>query len=49
MDLLNEKFALSNSNSHLCLVKGKGGMPVIDIKNKFATAVISLQGAHVLS
>jgi len=49
MDLLNEKFALSNSNNRLCLVKGKGGMPVIDIKNKFATAVISLQGAHVLS
>ena len=49
MKLLNEKFALSNGKTHLRLVKGNGGIPVIDIKNKFATAVISLHGAHVLS
>lgn len=49
MKRLNEKFALSNGKNHLCVVEGNGGMPVIDIKNKFATAVISLQGAHVLS
>jgi len=49
MKLLNEKFALSNGNSHLCIVKGDGDIPLIDIKNKFATATISLQGAHVLS
>ena len=49
MKRLNEKFALSNGKNHLCVVEGNGGIPVIDIRNKFATAVISLQGAHVLS
>lgn len=49
MELLNNKFALNNGNNHLCFTEGKGGMPVIDIKNKFASAIISLQGAHLLS
>jgi len=49
MKLLNEKYSLSNGNNHLRIVKGSGGLPVIDIENKFAKAVISLQGAHVLS
>lgn len=49
MDLLNEKSAIKNGNNYICFTKGKGGIPVIDIKNKYATAIISLQGAHVLS
>ena len=49
MELLKENFALTGNNNHLCFTEGKGGIPVIDIKNKFATAIISLQGAHVLS
>ncbi|MCX2980843.1 D-hexose-6-phosphate mutarotase [Halieaceae bacterium IMCC14734] len=49
MQRLNEKFALDGEDHHLCVVQGKGGMPVIDIRNRFATAFISLQGAHVLS
>jgi len=49
MELLNEQFALKNGNNHLCFTKGKGGIPIIDIKNKYATAIISLQGAHLLS
>ncbi|MCK4834195.1 MAG: D-hexose-6-phosphate mutarotase [Gammaproteobacteria bacterium] len=49
MELLNEKFALKNGNNYLCFKTGKGETPVIDIKNEFASAVISMQGAHLLS
>jgi glucose-6-phosphate 1-epimerase len=49
MKLRDEKYSLSNGNNHLCIVEGSGGLPMIDIKNKFSTALISLQGAHVLS
>ncbi|MEH6580737.1 MAG: hypothetical protein V7754_02290 [Halioglobus sp.] len=46
MKRLNEKFSIKNGNNHLCVVEGKGGIPAIYIRNKFATAIISLQGAH---
>ena len=49
MELLNEKFELKNLTNYLCFTKDKGGMPTIDIKNKHGSAIISLQGAHVLS
>ena len=49
MDFHKEKFAFKAGDNYLCFNKGEGGMPLIDIKNKYATAVISLQGAHILS
>ena len=49
MELHNEKFALKNGNNYLCFTTGKGDIPIIDIKNKYAKAIISLQGAHLLS
>ena len=33
----------------LDIVQGPGGLPVIEIRNRFATARISVHGAHVLS
>ena len=49
LDLLNENFAFSNDTHRLSFNLGKGGIPVIEIMNAQATAVISLQGAHLLS
>jgi glucose-6-phosphate 1-epimerase len=49
MELLNEKFAFKSVNNHICFLKGEGGIPIIDIRNKFGAAIISLQGAQVLS
>jgi len=49
MDSDNEKFALITADNYICFADGKGGLPVINIKNKYATASISLQGAHILS
>jgi glucose-6-phosphate 1-epimerase len=40
---------VTNSINQLCFSTGKGGIPVIDIKNQYGSAIISLQGAHVLS
>jgi len=45
---LNKKFSI-NTNQHLNFKSGEGGIPLVEIENEFATAVISLQGAHVLS
>lgn len=49
IEILNKTFSFKNNDSHLIFKKGKGDIPVIEIKNNFATALISLQGAHVLS
>ena len=49
MEPHNEKFSLKSALNRFCFSKGKGGIPVIDIRNKFGTAIISLQGAHLLS
>ena len=46
---LNQQFALQADNNHLSIVEGKGGLPVIDINNELGSALISLQGAHLLS
>ncbi|HHJ35539.1 MAG TPA: D-hexose-6-phosphate mutarotase [Gammaproteobacteria bacterium] len=46
---LNKLFALQERNNTLQVRAGEGGIPVIDIRNRFACARISLQGAHVLS
>jgi len=45
---LNKNFSI-DSNQHLKFKMGDGGIPLVEIENEFATAVISLQGAHVLS
>jgi len=45
---LNKNFSI-DSNQHLNFKMGDGGIPLVEIENEFATAVISLQGAHVLS
>ena len=45
---LNKSFSI-DSNQHLNFEMGDGGIPLVEIENEFATAVISLQGAHVLS
>ena len=46
---LNNEFSLSSEKSSLRFKTGKSGIPVVEIKNTLASAVISLQGAHVLS
>ncbi len=46
---LNKKFALNSSINQLNIVEGKGGIPLIEVFNAHASALISLQGAHLLS
>lgn len=46
---LNIEFSLSDENSSLHFRMGEGEIPVVKIKNNQASAMISLQGAHVLS
>lgn len=47
--LLNESFSFSKGNQSLSFKLGKGDIPVIDVRNEQASALISLQGAHLLS
>lgn len=49
IERLNEQFSHINKNNVLSIKAGKGGIPVIEIKNEQASALISLQGAHILS
>ena len=45
---LQEKFALNNNNQcHIDIVEGSGGLPLLKVNNKFATAEIYLQGAQL--
>jgi len=46
---LNQQFAINDSDNSLTFKIGKGDIPVVEIKNKHASAVISMQGAHLLS
>ena len=46
---LNESFAFTNGNQSLSIKLGGGDIPVIDVRNEQASAIISLQGAHLLS
>lgn len=46
---LNNKFALQVSDNQLSIVAGRGGIPFIEVFNRYANALISLQGAHILS
>lgn len=46
---LNNEFSLEINDNNLHFVEGKGGIPFIEIHNGHASALISLQGAHILS
>jgi len=49
IEQLNRKFALQNGDNVVRFKAGKGNVPVAEIKNEQASAVVSLQGAHLLS
>ena len=46
---LNEEFSLKHDEHSLSFQEGRGGIPVIEIFNQHASALVSLQGAQVLS
>jgi glucose-6-phosphate 1-epimerase len=46
---LNNEFSLEVGNNNLHFITGKGGIPFVEIYNQHASALISLQGAHLLS
>ena len=46
---LNQEFSLEVNDNNLHFVEGKGGIPFIEIHNRHASVLISLQGAHILS
>jgi len=46
---LNNEFSLASANNNLSIKTGEGGITVIEVKNIHASAIISLQGAHILS
>ncbi|MDX8404331.1 MAG: D-hexose-6-phosphate mutarotase [Mariprofundaceae bacterium] len=45
LEQLNEKHGIAKQ---LTFVSGKGGMPIVEIKNNLGKASIALQGAHLL-
>jgi len=49
IDELNQRFSLDDGGNRLQFKAGEGGIPVIEIQNRRASSVISLQGAQVLS
>ncbi len=49
LEKLNNDFSLHDNGNTLRFKAGKGGITVVEIKNQHASAVISLQGAHILS
>jgi len=49
LDILNKVYGLSDAEARINFKMGKGGIPAVEIKNKQAQALISLQGAHLLS
>jgi len=49
LEQLNENFAFSDGENFLRFKMGEGGILLIEIHNDQASAVISMQGAHVLS
>lgn len=46
---LNDEFSLEIHGNNLHVIAGKGDIPFVEIHNKHASALISLQGAHLLS
>ena len=49
IDQLNNEFSLQNGDSYLRFKNGEGDIPVVEIHNQHSSALISLQGAHLLS
>lgn len=49
LDKLNNDFALQKNGNTLYFKTGKGGITVVEVQNQHASAIISLQGAHILS
>lgn len=49
LEQLNTDFSFDDGVSSLCFKMGKADIPLIEIHNEHASAVISLQGAHILS
>lgn len=46
---LNDTFAIDQPDNKVEISEGKGGIPVIEVYNRFGNLLISLQGAHILS
>ncbi len=49
VEQLNKVFALKTTDNSVSFINGKGDIPFVEIHNQYASALISLQGAHVLS
>jgi len=49
IDQLNNEFSLEVAGNNLHFKKGEGDLPVVEIHNRHGSALISLQGAHILS
>ena len=51
MDLqqLNDDFGFNTEHNHVHFKTGEGDIPLIEVQNKYASAIISLQGAQLLS
>jgi len=49
IDELNNEFSLEVAGNDLHFKMGRGGLPVVEIHNQHGSALISLQGAHLLS
>ena len=49
IDQLNNEFSLEVGNNYLHFKTGEGGIPVVEIHNQHSSALVSLQGAHLLS
>ncbi len=49
VDKLNNDFSLQGKGNTLHFKTGKGGITIVEIQNQHASAIISLQGAHILS
>jgi len=49
IEKLNDEFSLEVANNNLHFIVGKGDIPFVEIHNQHASALISLQGAHLLS
>lgn len=49
IEQLNNEFSLQVDNNILRFKTGEGGIPVVEIHNHHSSALISMQGAHLLS
>lgn len=49
IDELNKEFSFKTDDAELIFKYGQGNIPLIELNNSQASAIISLQGSHVLS